>query len=157
MPLSASQILASDWIAPSWIRTRTVITRLGMRYRTVVRIAMAAAHAQLSYLTGRREVPSPFTYKEAASAVNLSTSTVFRTVKNTWILVDGSVRPFSSLFCRGLTAESSLSVSELKMLISEMCKCGLKDREISERLSVPRRTIAYHRKNMNIKRDSKKV
>lgn len=157
MPLSASQILASDWIAPSWIRTRTVITRLGMRYRTVVRIAMAAAHAQQSYLTGRREVPSPFTYKEAASAVNLSTSTVFRTVKNTWILVDGSVRPFSSLFCRGLTAESSLSVSELKMLISEMCKCGLKDREISERLSVPRRTIAYHRKNMNIKRDSKKV
>lgn len=156
-PLSPSEILSSDWIAPSWVKTKSVITRLGMRYKTVVRIAMAAALAQSAYIIGKRDTPSPFTYRDAAEAVGLSTSTVFRTVKNTWISADGSVRPFSSLFCRGMAAESSLSIAELKLLISGMYGSGLNDREISERLSVPRRTISYHRKKLNLKKNSAKL
>ena len=157
MPLSPSEILSSDWVIPSWVKAKSVITRLGMRYKTIVRIAMAAALAQSAYIIGSRDTPSPFTYRDAAEAVGLSISTVFRTVKNTWISVDGSVRPFSSLFCRGMAAESSLSISELKLLISSMYESGLNDREISERLSVPRRTISYHRKKLNLKKNTAKL
>lgn len=148
MPLSAREILSQKWMSSVWSRTKFVLFRLGMRYRTLIRISICIAEKQSEYINGEKKTLDPLTYESAAEMLGLNTSTVFRSINNTWCVVSGKVLPMKTFFSRGLCARPDISVNELRLRIATLNKEGCNDRMIAEIMSVPTRTIAHHRKKM---------
>jgi len=150
LPVNAAQVIAERWMRPIWSRAKLVLTRLGMRYRTLVRISMRIADVQRGYLNGAQCLPSPLTYAQVAHELNLSVSTVYRCVKETWCLVFGRSVPMKDFFSRSLGSRPDMTVRGLCAAIADLNSRGLCDREIAETLSVPRRTVAHHRNKLGL-------
>ena len=150
LPINAEQVITERWMRPLWSRAKLVLTRLGMRYRTLVRISMRIADVQRGYLKGTQALPSPLTYAQVAHELGLSVSTVYRCVKETWCLVFGRSVPMKDFFSRSLGSRPDMTVRELCAAIADLNARGLCDREIAETLSVPRRTIAHHRDRLGL-------
>lgn len=148
IPLSPGDILSQKWMSPVWSRTKFVLLRLGMRYRTLIRISMCIAEKQTEYINGKKEALNPLTYETVAGMLGLNTSTVFRSISSTWCVVSGKVMPMKTFFSRGLSSRPDISVDELRMRIAALNKEGCNDRTIAEIMSVPTRTVAHHRKKM---------
>lgn len=156
MLFSPSELIASEWLSLSWSRARLIITRLGMRYRTIIRISMIITQKQKENIIYPDTSILPLTYREAASMLGLSVSTVFRAVKNSWVKIGGRTVRMDAFFCRGLNAKGSMSIAEAEKIITEMNKCGYSDKDISVRLQMPARTITYHRNKLGLSSVSKK-
>ena len=149
-PMGIREVLAQQWMKPAWSRTKFTLTRLGMRYRTLIRISMCIAAVQSDYLRGEKMAVAPLTYGYAAGELGLSTSTVFRSMKDTWCLVSGKVLQMSAFFSRGLHSRPDMSVHELNLAIGQLNMEGCSDRMIAEKLSMPVRTVAHHRKKLGL-------
>ena len=209
MPDAASWMRDERWRAQIWEPARRVLIRLGMRFRTLIKISDRIAAAQEEYIrkyagrmsfaeainpyaregltdrgenynraehddrsgkcTSRSDAKSqlnyetavgsdgrargslkPLTYSDVGCALHLSTSTVFRMAKNTYCRLGGMTVPMSLFFSRSLSAKSEMSVNELKSIIKMMNIDGCNDRMIAEELSLPVRTVSYHRKKLGL-------
>ena len=150
MPMSAGELLSSEWFSPLWSRAKFVITRLGMRYRTLMKIALIVAERQRRFITGAEDTVAPLTYNDAALLMGVNTSTVFRAVKNTAAVTQGRTIKMETFFCRSLSARHEMSTAELRSLVTLMNKAGYSDSAIASRLSIPPRTVTYHRNKLNL-------
>ena len=127
-----------------------MITRLGMRYRTLMKIALIVAERQRRFITGAEDTVAPLTYNDAALLMGVNTSTVFRAVKNTAAVTQGRTIKMETFFCRSLSARHEMSTAELRSLVTLMNKAGYSDSAIASRLSIPPRTVTYHRNKLNL-------
>lgn len=144
------ELLSANWAAPAWSAAKSVFKRLGLRYKSLLKIALCISSVQGGFISGTCRTPSPLTYKTAAHAAGLETSTAYRTVSGTWCVVKNRVVPMKSFFSRSATSNGRLSMSELKMTITELNAAGLNDRMIAERLHIPVRTVAWHRRKIGL-------
>lgn len=156
MLLSPSELIASKWLSPSWSQAKLIITRLGLRYRTILRISILIADKQRDRIISPEASILPLTYREAASALGLSVSTVFRAVKNSWVKIGAMTVRMDSFFGRGLNSKREMSVAEAENIIFEMNRSGCSDKEISLKLQMPARTVTYHRNKLGLSPVSKK-
>ena len=150
MSVSEEGILCQKWMRPFWSRARTALTRLGMRYRTLLKISFVIAEVQSGFLRGETDAVSPLTYETAAKRLSLSVSTVHRAVDDTWCRHLGRTIRMKTFFSRGASSRPDLSVKELRSAILELNMSGKNDREIGEILAIPTRTINYHRAKMSL-------
>ena len=133
MSVSEEGILCQKWMRPFWSRARTALTRLGMRYRTLLKISFVIAEVQSGFLRGETDAVSPLTYETAAKRLSLSVSTVHRAVDDTWCRHLGrTIR--MKLFSRA-SSRPDLSVKELRSAILELNMSG-KRQEIGEMLAI---------------------
>ena len=123
-----------------------------MRYRTLIRISLLISDIQSEYLRGEKETPSPLTYEYAARKLGLNTSTVFRSINNTRCRAFGRTIRMEAFFSRGLSSRPDISVEDLRSMIRDLNQNGKNDRMIGEILSLPTRTVAYHRKRMGLRK-----
>lgn len=152
MPMTINNILEEKWISPLWSRAKYALIRLGMRYRTLIRISLLISDIQSEYLRGEKETPSPLTYEYAARKLGLNTSTVFRSINNTRCRAFGRTIRMEAFFSRGLSSRPDISVEDLRSMIRDLNQNGKNDRMIGEILSLPTRTVAYHRKRMGLRK-----
>ena len=150
MPMSDGELLSCDWLSPLWSRAKFVITRLGMRYRTLIKIALIIAERQRKFIMGTEDTVAPLTYRDAASQMGINTSTVFRAVKNTAAVIGSRTIKMETFFCRSLGARQNMSTAELRSLITIMNSGGYSDSAIAARLAIPPRTVTYHRNKLNL-------
>lgn len=150
-PFDAQELLNQRWTAGPWSRAKFVLNRLGLRYRTLLRISMLIASVQARYILGLAGAQAPLTYAAAAGPLGLSASTVCRAVKDVWCLAGGSLAPLSLFFSRAASACPAESVKELRLRIATLNSDGLSDSMIAARLRVPARTVSYHRSRMGLK------
>ncbi len=59
MPLTVNELLEEKWISPLWSKTKFVLIRLGMRYRTLLRISILISEIQSEFLKGEKDAISP--------------------------------------------------------------------------------------------------
>ena len=152
MPLTINELLEEKWISPLWSKTKFALIRLGMRYRTLLRISILISEIQSEFLKGEKDAISPLTYGYAAAKLDLSPSTVFRSIDSTWCRSFGRTIRMNTFFSRGLSSRPDLSVKELRSRILDLNQKGKNDRVIGEILFVPTRTVAWHRKKMGLPR-----
>ena len=150
IPLTLNEFLEEKWISPLWSRTKIALIRLGMRYRTLMRISLLISEIQSEFLKGEKGTLSPLTYGHLARKLGLSTSTVYRSIDSTWCRASNKTIRMSTLFSRGLFSRPDISVKELRSMILHLNKKGKNDRMVGEILSLPTRTVAYHRKKMGL-------
>lgn len=150
IPLTLNEFLEEKWISPLWSRTKIALIRLGMRYRTLMRISLLISEIQSEFLKGEKGTLSPLTYGHLARKLGLSTSTVYRSIDSTWCRASNKTIRMSTLFSRGLFSRPDISVKELRLMILHLNKKGKNDRMVGEILSLPTRTVAYHRKKMGL-------
>lgn len=150
-PFDAQELLKQRWTVQAWSRAKFVLSRLGLRYRTLLRISMLIASVQASYILGHAGAPVPLTYAAAAGRLGLSASTVCRAVKDVWCLAGGRLAPLSLFFSRAVSARPAESVKEIQLRIEALNSAGLSDSMIAMRLQVPVRTVSYHRSRMGLK------
>lgn len=155
MPLTVNELLEEKWISPLWSKTKFALIRLGMRYRTLLRISILISEIQSEFLKGEKDAISPLTYRYAAAKLSLSPSTVYRSIDSTWCRAFGRTIRMSTFFSRGLSSRPDLSVKELRSRILVLNQKGKNDRMIGEILLLPTRTIAWHRGKMGLSRASK--
>lgn len=152
MPLTLNELLEEKWISPLWSKTKFALMRLGMRYRTLLRISILISEIQSEFLKGERNAISTLTYGYAGAKLGLSASTVYRSIESTWCRsFDRTIR-MSAFFSRGLSSRPDISVKELRSKILDLNKKGKNDRCIGEILLLPTRTVAWHRKKMGLPR-----
>lgn len=152
MPLALNELLEEKWISPLWSKTKFTLIRLGMRYRTLLRIAILISDIQSDFLKGEKNTVSPLTYGYAARRLGLSASTVCRSIDNTWCRAFNRTIRMKTFFSRGLSSRPDISVKELRSRILVLNQKGKNDRMIGEILLLPTRTIAWHRKKMGLSR-----
>ena len=150
-PVAAGELLCQRWAAPVWSRAKFVLDRLGLRYRTLLRISLLAAEVQRKYLCGEARAAEPLTYTEAAASLSLSVSTVGRAVKDVWCLWRGGSLPLSSFFSRQVSARPDRSVRALRLEIAALNSRGFSDSAIAARLQLPVRTVSYHRAALGLR------
>ena len=137
-------LLREKWLCGEWRAARDTLKKLGMRYRTLLRAAFHIASVQREKVMAPSRPPEPLTYKEAAAALSLHTSTLYRAMQNTSCLISGRSYPMRIFFSRAAAAEKTVSIAALRAQISVMRAQGLTNREIGERLGLPTRTVAWH-------------
>ncbi|MEA4872813.1 MAG: hypothetical protein VB076_08395 [Synergistaceae bacterium] len=152
MSLTLNELLEEKWISPLWTKTKFALIRLGMRYRTLLRISILISEVQSDFLKGEKDTISPLTYVYAARKLELSPSTVCRSINSTWCRAFNSTVRMSTFFSRGLSSRPDVSVKELRSKIFDLNKKGKNDRMIGEIISLPTRTVAWHRKKMGLPR-----
>ncbi|MDD4160727.1 MAG: hypothetical protein PHO18_07265, partial [Synergistaceae bacterium] len=152
MPLTVNELLEEKWISPLWSRTKFTLTRLGMRYRMLMKISLLISDVQSDFLKGEKADPSPLTYGDAAIKLGVSTSTIYRSISAAWCRVSKRTIRMSTFFSRGLSSRPDMSIKELRSMIIVLNKKGKNDRAIGEMLAMPRRTVSYHRKKMGLPR-----
>ncbi len=152
MPLAINELLEEKWISPLWSKTKFALIRLGMRYRTLLRISILISEIQSDFLKGEKDTISPLTYVYAARHLGLSASTVCRSIDSTWCRAFGRTIRMSTFFSRGLLSRPDVSVKELRSIIIDLNKKGKNDRMIGEIISLPTRTVAWHRKKLGLPR-----
>lgn len=152
MPLTLNELLEEKWISPLWHKTKFALVRLGMRYRTLLRISILISEIQSDFLKGEKHTISPLTYEYTARQLGLSASTVYRSINSTWCRAFESTIRMSTFFSRGLSSRPDVSVKELRSIIIDLNKKGKNDRMIGEIISLPTRTVAWHRKKMGLPR-----
>ena len=148
--MTLNELLEEKWISPLWFKVKFALTRLGMRYRTLIRISLLISDIQSEYLRGEKNTPSPLTYGYAARKLGLNTSTVFRSISNTQCRAFGRTIRMEAFFSRGLSSRPDLSVEDIRSMIRDLNNNGKNDRKIGEMLFLPTRTVAYHRKKMGL-------
>lgn len=139
------ELMTDKWSRRPWARARDTVRLLGMRYRSILRTAIYIAKIQPGFITGSTNILRPLSYSAAAEFAGLSASTVFRLTHVTYALSRGRVLRMDSFFSRRLASHPETSVAELKAKITELNALGFNDRMISEKLSIPLRTISHHR------------
>ncbi|MFA7207478.1 MAG: hypothetical protein WC084_02300 [Synergistaceae bacterium] len=152
MPMTLNELLEEKWISPLWSKTKFTLIRLGMRYRTLLRIAILISEIQSDFLKGEKDTISPLTYGYAARRLELSASTVCRSIDNTWCRAFNRTIRMKTFFSRGLSSRPDISVKELRSMIIDLNKKGKNDRMIGDIISMPTRTVAWHRKKMGLPR-----
>lgn len=152
MPLTINELLEEKWMSPLWSQTKFALIRLGMRYRTLLRISILISEIQSDFLKGKKNTISPLTYGYAARELGLSASTVCRSINGTWCRALNSTIRMSTFFSRGLSSRPDVSVKELRSIIIDLNKKGKNDRMIGEIIELPTRTVAWHRKKMGLPR-----
>jgi RNA polymerase sigma-54 factor len=130
-------------------KLRSILMRLSGRYRTLATIGLAITVTQRNFLSGNTEYLEPLTVKDLARITNLSPSTVSRCTRGTYAVTQYGTISLSRLLSKPLRANTNLSIHRLTLEISKLKSLNLSDLEISKRLGVPRRTLAYHRKRRN--------
>ena len=150
MPMTINNILEEKWISPLWSRAKYALIRLGMRYRTLLRISILISEIQSDFLKGEKDTVSPLTYGYAARRLELSASTVCRSIGNTWCRAFNRTIRMKTFFSRGLSSRPDISVKELRSMIIDLNKKGKNDRMIGDIISMQTRTVAWHRKKMGL-------
>lgn len=146
----ASEDLQATLARKEWERAKSLLLRLGLRYRTLLRIGIFLAEWQAAYLSADQKNAStllPLGLKDVAEATDLHISTVSRCLANTWARSPGGTLRLSSLLSRSL---HSLPYAELEKFLREAAEAGESDAAVSRKTGIPRRTIAYHRKRLGI-------
>lgn len=154
MPMTLNELLEEKWISPLWSKTKFALMRLGMRYRTLLRISILIAEIQSEFLKGEKDAISPLTYRYAAAKLGISASTVYRSIEGTWCRAFDRTIRMSTFFSRGLSSRPDVSVKELRSMILDLNRKGKNDRMIGGILLLPTRTVAWHRKKMGLPRAS---
>lgn len=152
MPLTINELLEEKWISPLWSKTKFALIRLGMRYKTLLRISILISDIQSEFLKGEKDAISPLTYGYAGAKLGISPSTVYRSIDSTWCRALGRTIRMNTFFSRGISSRPDLSVKELRSRILDLNQKGKNDRMIGEILSLPTRTIAWHRKKICLPR-----
>lgn len=151
----ASEDLMATLAKKEWTRAKSLLTRLGLRYRTLLRIGLFLAERQAEYLgkARARETLAPVGLKEIARATGLHESTVSRCLANTWARSPAGTLRLSSLLSRSLgggTGAGKISYGELKAILRDALERGANDAVVAEETGIPRRTLTYHRKRLGI-------
>ncbi len=133
-----------------WHRARKVMSALALRLRTKMRAARLLAERQKDFLLGTTPAPAPLILKDLAIPMKHHPSTVHRALGTTWAQSPRGTLCLCDLLSRPLKARPDLSVALLRKMIVRASSEGKKDRELSEELGVPRRTIAWHRKTAGL-------
>lgn len=152
IPLTLNELLEEKWTSSVWSKTKFVLIRLGMRYKTLLRISLLISEIQSEFLKGEKESLSPLTYGYVALKLGLSTSTVYRSINDTRCRAFNRTIRMNKFFSRGLSSRPDISVNELRSIILDFNKKGKNDRMIGEILSLSTRTVAWHRKKMSLPR-----
>ncbi|MCF7934743.1 MAG: hypothetical protein K9L28_00155 [Synergistales bacterium] len=126
--------------------SRALLLALAGRYRMMVRIACYAGQRQQRYLEEQSHAPGPCTMRQTAAALGVHPSTVHRAVAGTWATSPRGIVPLEHLFSRPLRARPDLSVDEVRQYIAQGRRMGKRDRRIARELSLPVRTVSYHRR-----------
>lgn len=146
------ELLREKWLRGEWRAAKDTLKKLGMRYRTLLRAASHIASAQREKIMTPSLPPKPLTYREAAAALALHTSTLYRAMQNTGCLINGRSYPMRIFFSRAAAAEKEMSVASLRAEIAPLRAKGLTNREIGERLGLPTRTVAWHSAKIGARR-----
>lgn len=167
----ASEDLLAAMEKKEWARAKNLLTRLGLRYRTLLRIGLFLAERQAEYLTGltgfadaghpdpaarktcARESLAPIGLKEIGLAAGLHDSTVSRCLANTWARTPRGTLRLSSLLSRslgGTDGTRKISYGELEAILRASFERGESDAAVARETGIPRRTLAYHRKRLGI-------
>lgn len=138
-------LLEEQWLAGEWRSAKRTLKLLGLRYRTLLRVAILLAQRQKAYICGEKTFPEPLTYAAAASLLNMGTSTLFRIAAHCWCSCRGRSLPLKGYFSRGAGARPELTVKELRSEIAALAAEGKNARETAAQLGIPIRTASYHR------------
>lgn len=140
----SGELLREKWLRGEWRAARETLKKLGMRYRTLLRAALFLLSVQREKIMTPSLPPKPLTYGDAAAALSLHTSTLYRAMQNTACLIRGASYPMRVFFSRAAAADKNFSIASLRTEIAAMRARGLTNREIGERLGLPTRTVAWH-------------
>lgn len=137
---------------PEGRRLRDLLLRLGMRARTLVRLGLALGLRQQRHLTDPQAPPAPLNLRTLGEDTGLSPSTVSRCLNQTWARTLRGTLPLGSLLARSPRRRPDLDYPSLEALLREATAQGLTDREVGDRTGLPRRTVAYHRNRLGLRR-----
>lgn len=146
----ASEDLQATLARREWERARSLLLRLGLRYRTLLRIGVFVAERQAPYLSGGGKDVSallPLGLKDVALSTGLHVSTVSRCLAHTWARSPVGALRLSSLLSRSLRG---LPYAGLEKILREAAEAGESDADVSRKTGIPRRTISYHRHRLGI-------
>lgn len=145
-----SEDLQATLTRKEWARAKSLLLRLGLRYRTLLRVGIFVAERQAAYLSAEAKDASallPLGLKDIAEGTNLHISTVSRCLANTWARSPAGTLRLSSLLSRSLR---DLPYAGLEKILREAAERGESDAAVSRKTGIPRRTIAYHRGRLGI-------
>jgi RNA polymerase sigma-54 factor len=143
-------------------RARALLAAVEYRRTTILRIGNAVAEKQAGFFLRGAGSHVPLTRREIADELQLSRSTVSRTVSEKSFLYKGRVHQLSELFSSGVKQASgdAMSSTAIQERIAEIIKAnpdqaGLSDAEITRRLhkqgvDIARRTVAKYRQCLSI-------
>ncbi len=142
------------YVQDNLLYARSFIYALRERANTLLRLSQQAVSRQSEYLlTGLNSVLRPMTLTSLAREMNLSLSTVSRTIGNKYVEFQGRVFPLRSLFTSGGSTECSRDeiVYRIKMILESIPDSEtLSDIRIAEMLCregihISRRTVNKYR------------
>jgi len=143
----ASEDLLATVEKKDWTRAKALLTRLGLRYRALLRVGVFFAERQAEYLSGAAKYKSPAGLKDAAAASGLHVSTVSRILAGTWARSPRGTLRLSSLLSR---SHGAISYGELEAVLRAASERGESDAAVARETGIPRRTVAYQRRRLGI-------
>ena len=144
LPLSPTETVRSAWARPEWRSAKDVLTKLGLRYRTILRIALLIKEFQKDMISDMDRPPAPLTYEQAAGLLGLHASTVFRAVKDSFCRIKTKNYPMRMFFCRASSSRPDMSAAQIRAEACRLRTEGLTNREIGKILGIPVRTASYY-------------
>ncbi len=142
---------AEKSLSQAWRGFQETAKLLARRYRTKLRLALFLASRQEGYLSGPA-FPAPLVLDEAASDLELHSSTIHRAARSTWALSPRGTICLDHLFSRPLQARPDLSVAALRSHLARGLEEGKSYAAVARELGIPRRTAAWHGKRLMKKR-----
>jgi len=159
---------ARAFVAAQRGAARDLVSALGFRRRTLLRVGEALVEAQSAYFLGGARAPAPLRRADLAGTLGLHPSTVGRTVRGRALLFRGEVRPLASFFSPALAAgaQAALSAIEIQARIREMIGAEAPERPLSDAslaaalqesgVDIARRTVAKYRQGLHIPPSSRR-
>ena len=144
LQLSGDAARSSHWARGEWRAAKETLTRLGLRYRTLLRIAGVIKDHQGEMIRDMTHLPAPLVYEQAAQRLGLDASTIFRAVQHTFCRICGRNYPMRIFFHRAAASRPDVSSEALRASARELRAAGLTNREIASRLMIPVRTASYY-------------
>ena len=140
-------------------RVKMIMDNIEQRRNMIVRLMKLLLETQADFFEGKGKV-HPFTMAYAAELLEVSPSTITRTVKNKWIQYPGGTIPIKSLFTVSVSDKADCSADKIKDMLADFVKkedpkepySDFKLVEMLEKegLKISRRTVAKYRSELGI-------
>lgn len=140
-------------------RVKMIMDNIQQRQNMIIRLTELLIETQENFFEGNGGI-EPFTMAAAAEILEVSPSTVTRTVKNKWIQYPGGTIPMKNLFTVSVSNNAECSADHIKEILAGFVKredprepySDFKLVEMLEKegLKISRRTVAKYRAELGI-------
>lgn len=140
-------------------RVKMVMDNIEQRRNMIIKLTRLIIEVQNDFFEGRGKI-QPFTMASAAEILEVSPSTITRTVKNKWIQYPGGTVPMKTLFTTSASNYTECSADHIKEMLTDFVKKEdpyepYSDFQLVEMLEkngvkISRRTVAKYRSELGI-------